>query len=116
MRLLLALAAAGLVAGCAGVLVKPTEADVPVAERLFPGTTLAHLEKGREIYVARCSSCHGLRLPEDHTPEEWPKLLNAMAPRARLDYRQKELVLRFVMTMSERAWGSAATVEGSEHP
>jgi Dihaem cytochrome c len=64
-------------AGCVG-LVHPQEVQVAWAAERWPDVTLADLEEGREVYVAKCSSCHVLRRPDRHPPDAWPDLLDQM--------------------------------------
>ncbi|HOW30973.1 MAG TPA: cytochrome c [Bacteroidales bacterium] len=59
--------------------------------------TLAELEQGRNLYVNNCNKCHGLSKPESRTPEQWTKVLESMAPKAKLTDAQKELVYKYLV-------------------
>ena len=77
-RALAALAAAALVAACASTLPPPR----PDADRRF--------------YEARCGVCH-VPYPREHfDAAEWPKILDAMGPRAGLTRTQRARVLGWV--------------------
>jgi mono/diheme cytochrome c family protein len=100
MMMRLALALASLTVGCAPALRYPAPTDLAVAQARFPSATLAELEEGRGIYVSHCGSCHALRLPEERPPEAWESILGPMGKEAKLDERERELVRRFVVTLS----------------
>lgn len=83
-----------LLQGCSPALYVPTSADVQ------PGTSLAMLQLGRQVYAERCGSCHRLHAPDSHRPEEWPALVQRMHQRARLDSVQQAAVLAFLRLAS----------------
>ena len=86
-----------LLAGCASILYQPGPGDARA------GTTLEMLQEGRELYAARCGTCHALVLPERLTPEEWREKLETLQPRARIDDSQKEAIRRYLLRGVERA-------------
>ncbi len=99
-RLAVVLLAGGLAAACAAALRHSTPADVTLVSPKWPGTTVEDLERGRRLYVRRCSGCHTLVLPSAHGPDEWPVLVDAMAERARLKPAEREDVVRFLTAVS----------------
>lgn len=101
-RRALAVALALVLAGCAPALLSPTEADVPRAQRDWPGSTLEDLGRGRAVYVAKCSGCHTLFIPESRAAKHWPNAVNKMAERSRLTAAEKRDITRFLVTMSGR--------------
>ena len=59
MRYPLAIALLLAAVSCGGGAVpRPTDAHLARARARWPDTTRASLERGRELYVARCSGCH----------------------------------------------------------
>src|SRR6185436_14929611 len=84
MRAALALAIILQVAGCAGRLAPPTEADALCASARFPGTTVAQLSHGQKLYIDRCSTCHALPNPQHKSPDDWPKMVDEMKERSRM--------------------------------
>lgn len=90
-----------MASGCAA-LVHPTEADARWAAKRTPGITLASLERGREIYVERCSGCHHLPLPESQPADRWEQVVDEMAARAQLSGDDRELVVAFLASTSAR--------------
>jgi hypothetical protein len=83
-------------AGCAASLY------IPTAEDAVPGTAREELLQGRELYVQKCGSCHGLRLPESYTGPEWQNHLRVMAPRAHLSDQDENLIWKFLLAGTER--------------
>ena len=90
-------------AACGGSAVPhPTEAHLARARARWPDTTRASLERGRELYVARCSGCHPLHPPATQPAARWATVLDTMAPRARLTPAERDLVLRYLTVASTR--------------
>jgi hypothetical protein len=96
------LGALGLIfSGCA-TLPHPTAMDESWAQARWPGTSLASLEEARGTYARKCSGCHNLHLPQQRTPEEWPREVEEMAGKAHLNDFEREQITRFLVTMSSR--------------
>ena len=89
-------------AGCAAAIPRPTDADVSRAVSRRPQTTLAELERGRSLYLARCGSCHQPYQPGHLAPSAWPAQVDEMAERSKLGTADRELVLLFLVTLSSR--------------
>jgi cytochrome c5 len=95
------LTAAGL--GCgASAIPRPTDSHVSRVQAEWPGTTRQSLERGRDLYVARCSGCHSLFAPAAYPAARWRELLGKMGPRARLSREERELVLHYLIAVSGR--------------
>jgi mono/diheme cytochrome c family protein len=90
----------GVTAGCAASLRHPLPQDAVLLAPRWPGTTLEDLERGRRLYVRRCSGCHNLVLPGAHPPEDWPKLVDDMTDKARLKPGERDDVLRFLVALA----------------
>ena len=95
-----ACAIAVALAACATPIARPSTTDVARAARQRPQTTLAELEHGRSIYLARCGGCHRAYQPSHLTPAAWPAQVDEMAERAKLGFSDRELVVLFLVTMS----------------
>lgn len=59
--------------------------------------TLAELQQGHDIYVTSCNKCHGLKSADSRTKEQWTKVLDSMAPKAKLTEEQKGLVYKYLV-------------------
>jgi cytochrome c1 len=93
--------AAAAVAGCAGPLHMPIEADAARASQHWPGTTLADLQRGRGLYLNHCSSCHNLYRPEQYPGEKWRALVGEMTERAKLTGDEAETIVRYLVASAE---------------
>ena len=80
----------------------PVQADVARIENRFPGTTLAELEKGRSVYLSRCTSCHAPVAPQSIPAERWPHEVKEMSERARLG-EEESLVVRYRVAQALRS-------------
>jgi cytochrome c5 len=89
------------VACVGGAVPHPTEAHLARARARWPDATAASLERGRELYVARCSGCHPLHPPGTQPAARWAQVLDKMAPRAKLSGTERELVLRYLTATSK---------------
>ena len=93
-----------ILAGCGASAgpVPVVPSDQKWASEHWPGTTLADLTRGHDVFVSRCSSCHGLPRPEVKSPEEWTSVLDEMAARAKLSAADRDLVNRYLSSASQR--------------
>lgn len=96
--------AAALVLGACGAsgVVHPTAKDAEWASAKWPGTTVSELEAGRALYTSKCVGCHRLPDPNAKTPEQWPNVVDEMAERAKLTAADRDLMLRYLSSASER--------------
>ena len=86
--------------GCAGQLPSPTPADVNRAAQSWPGTTLADLHMGRQLYIERCSGCHNLYVPSALSADTWPDKVYEMKGRAQLTPAEAEAVIRYLVVLT----------------
>lgn len=85
-------------AACAPRL--PPQATAADAER--GNLALADLQQGRKLLLAKCAGCHKTPMPSDYAPADWPKHVDDMAPKAKLDETQRQLIERYLITMSTK--------------
>jgi cytochrome c5 len=102
-NLFIAAATATLLVACARTtLPSATPVDAKRASVTWPGTTVAELNQGRQIYLSKCSSCHQPVQPGSIAPKEWPQHIDEMKTRSKLDDREVRLIERYLVTMSEQ--------------
>lgn len=78
---------------------------------------LADLSRGRALVITKCgSSCHRTPLPAQHTPREWPAVVDDMAEQAHLAARDKQLVEQYLITMSRATTGPLGPAPASRLP
>ena len=78
---------------CTTQLYTPTEANVNKVEP----ASLAELQQGHDLFKNKCGKCHKLPKPVSHSKDEWVKILGKMAPKAKLDTDQANLVFKYVV-------------------
>lgn len=64
---------------------RPVDAHVTIARKDYPEADRAMLERGRSLFVERCSGCHSLPPPASRHRETWPAVVSKMAARAKID-------------------------------
>ncbi|MDP4269123.1 MAG: hypothetical protein Q8909_03235 [Bacteroidota bacterium] len=79
-----------LIASVSAGLYKPAKKDVT------PRASLAELKQGRGLYVNKCASCHNLYEPERYDTTRWKRIMDKMAPKARINIQEKALILKYV--------------------
>lgn len=77
-------------------------ADIAAAgEKRYPGINIADLTEGQTLFYSKCGNCHGLPEPDSEKEEKWPKIMDHMAPKSKLDDVQKEKVLRYILCAAD---------------
>lgn len=54
------------------------------------------LNKGRNLYVNSCASCHQLYAPSKFSEKEWEANLNRMQPKAKITDTEKQLIYQYI--------------------
>ena len=80
-----------IIYACAPALYIPNQNNVAI------GANLQDLQAGRKLYVNKCGSCHSLVLPEKHTQEQWPALVDKMEMMSKINTEEKKLILNYLM-------------------
>ena len=90
------LVAAALLAlwGCEPMVPRVDPEKSPFRGR--PPEELAALRSGRDLYVAKCSGCHGLYAPSRGTREDWDRWVHSMASRSHLETGDPERILAYL--------------------
>lgn len=58
--------------------------------------TAGAIAEGKTVFENSCAKCHDLPTPSKYSDEKWIGLINAMAPKAKLNKKQTELVYDYV--------------------
>ncbi len=95
LSLIVALAA---MSGCARR--SPPQVTAMDAERA--NVELADLQQGRKLLLAKCAGCHKTPMPNEHTKAEWPRMIDEMADRSKLDMMQRSLIEKYLVVMADR--------------
>jgi hypothetical protein len=89
---LIALLFVGAVA-CTTRLYTPTEANVNKVET----ASLAQLQQGHDLFMNNCGKCHKLPKPDSRSNTDWKKVLGFMAPKAKLNADQSNLIYGYLV-------------------
>jgi len=90
-----------LVASCSVPLLVPTENDASRAQIKWNDENLAALQHGHQLYINKCGKCHYLYRPNKLSDEQWQNKLDKMSLKAKLTIEEKELILRYLITMRD---------------
>jgi hypothetical protein len=70
-------------------------AEVTATDAMPLKKETAQVVAGKEVFKAKCGRCHDLKAPENYTATKWVKIVDWMAPKAKLDATEKENVLAY---------------------
>jgi len=90
--IIIALLFVGTVA-CSTQLYTPGDKNVNKVET----ASLAELQQGHDLYLNNCGKCHKLYKPDSRSNESWKKVLGFMAPKAKLDQSQSDLIYKYLV-------------------
>ena len=93
----------GGLAGCAARLPEPNAADAARAAKVWPGTTVSDLHRGKQQYVQRCAACHGLIDPHRFEAGRWPGFLKEMSGRLQISNGEILDLTRYLVVSAESA-------------
>ena len=57
---------------------------------------------GHQLYDQNCNKCHRLFLPDEFKEKRWDRILDEMAPKARLNDAEKQKVLAYVKANAKK--------------
>ena len=76
-----------MVSGCSG-----SSGSVLIKEQLrqygVPDKDIKAFQRGKELAVMECATCHRFFLPREYSPEEWEGIIPNQAKRLSLDKQQ----------------------------
>jgi hypothetical protein len=68
------------------------------AEKRFPGIKAADITEGQRLYYGRCGNCHSIPAITSESEQNWPKIMDWMAPKSNMDEAQKQKTLQYVLS------------------
>lgn len=93
--------AAVAVLGCASSLPHVSPMQAQWAAQRYPGMDVEMYEQARKLYVKKCSRCHNVVLPAKLSMEKWQRMIDKMAPKAKLKGNEKDLIWAYIVTVHE---------------
>lgn len=100
MKLAAFILAGTLISGCGPGAPRVTAQHAQWAQAKWPTVTMAELERGRTLFLDKCSACHLPPAPRNHSPAEWPEKVAEMTERAHLVPDEVTLIERYVVTLA----------------
>ena len=94
------MAALALGSACSSAVPQVTGADLARAQARDPGVSEADLQRGRTLYLSRCTSCHAPFPPASRNAEAWHHDLAKMRALAGIDAEQERLILVYLETFA----------------
>ncbi|MBH1958640.1 MAG: cytochrome C [Flavobacteriia bacterium] len=88
--MLSAIAALGFLASCT-----PKPAVVEGTKTM----TAEKLALGKTAFENSCGRCHDLPAPTSHSAQDWVGIMNRMAPKAKLNDEQHQLVYEYIVSV-----------------
>ena len=61
--------------------------------------TSEHLTQGKVVFHNSCAKCHDLPSPTDHSAQDWVGIMNSMAPKAKLNEGQHQMVYDYIVSV-----------------
>ena len=58
-----------------------------------------HLAQGKVIFGNSCGKCHDLPSPTNHNARDWVGIMNSMAPKAKLNDEQHQMVYDYIVSV-----------------
>ena len=59
------------------------------------------LAQGKTVFENSCGKCHDLPKPTAHNPQDWVGIINSMAPKAKLNDEQHQLVYDYIVSVKK---------------
>lgn len=81
--------------------VSPTDKELAVAQKTWPGTTLDELKEGQSIYKNQCTECHKNFEITKFSEKKWKHEIDDMSPKAKLTDTQKEKLTKYLLSYRE---------------
>ena len=67
------------------------------AQAKWPGTSAEELERGRQLFLDNCNSCHSYPDRMAYTEAEWPGIARRMGRKVELKDAEIELLVHFIL-------------------
>ena len=83
---------------CVGTIPHLDEKQIRYAQTKWFGTSLLDLQRGRELYIVKCSGCHPLYEPANRSELQWEEILKEMKSRVKISEDETALMLKYLVS------------------
>ncbi|HMG81750.1 MAG TPA: cytochrome c [Ferruginibacter sp.] len=80
------------------IIISCSHKTIPTTAIVIPKPDSPEAMAGKEVFTAKCGTCHGLKDPADHTAQEWVPIVKEMGKKAKLNDTDKKNVLAYVQS------------------
>jgi cytochrome c5 len=99
---ILAFIAISIVVSCAK---KSTPSSITSTESSVVSKTVVNendIAAGHQIFDQNCGKCHRIYTPQEFKEKRWVRIIDEMAPKARLNDNEKQKVLAYVVANAKK--------------
>ena len=102
-----------ILTSCSVKLAVPNQSDVERVSVKYPGYSLVELNEGKALFEQTCNRCHRLKSPTSRDENKWSEIVTKMVKKRNkkagkevIDDKQKEAILKYLITMSSatKSW------------
>lgn len=77
----------------------PSDAELAAIQKTDPSMSMGKLKEGYALYTGPCTRCHGAYNINKFSLEQWPKILDHMVPKAKLNELQRDAVYKYILAI-----------------
>lgn len=77
----------------------PGSNELVAIQTRYGDVTIQTLTEGHQLYTGVCTGCHQAKNIYNIAQEEWPQIMNTMAPKAKISEREKDAVYKYVLAI-----------------
>ena len=88
---------------CSGSIPEPTPAQIDWANSTWQNTTAETLQRGRTLYITKCSGCHSVITPTSVSSDKWLEILPGMFKKSKVESAESELIKKYLLTVTKQS-------------
>ena len=83
-------------------IVSCSHKTAPTSSVVIPKPDSPEAKAGKQVFTAKCGTCHDLKDPADHTAQEWIPIVKEMGHKAKLNDTDEKNVLAYVQSNAKQ--------------
>ena len=80
---------------------EPSAKQLEIAEKRWPNTLVTEIQEGQNIYVTKCTECHGAYTIIKFSEKKWLHEIEEMSPKASLTSEEKLKLSKHILSYRE---------------